>query len=70
MAIPDDNQAVEECVETLCRAGCSVVQRYLDQLEQGEVFPEVAHLSAADRSLIHARLQSIMKIYAGRECDV
>ena len=69
IVMPDNNPAVEECVDTLCRAGYSVVRGYLGQLERGEVFPEVAHLSASDRSRIHAQLQSIMNIYAGRAGD-
>jgi hypothetical protein len=43
-----------------------VVRDCLGRLERGEVFPEVAHLSAADRRRIHAQLQSIMNVYANR----
>jgi hypothetical protein len=64
--MPDNDSALEQCVETLCRAGCSVVRGYLGQLGRGEVFPAVAHLSASDCSRIHAQLQSIMNVYAGR----
>lgn len=69
IAMPEKSGLVEQCVERLCRAGCSKVYGYISQLEEGCTFPEVAHLSATERSRVHDQLVSIMKVYDGKVCD-
>lgn len=69
IAMPEKSVLVEQCVERLCRAGCSKVYGYISELEQGRSFPEVAHLSAAERSRVRDQLVSIMKVYDGKVCD-
>lgn len=65
----DTSVLVEQCVEQLCRAGCSKVYGYIRLLEQDQVFPEVMHLSVAERSRVRQQLVAIMKVYDGKVCD-
>lgn len=67
--MPEKSVRVDQCVERLCRAGCSKVYAYISQLEQGRTFPEVEHLSAAERGRVRDQLVSIMKVYDGKVCD-
>jgi len=69
IAMPEKSVFIDQCVERLCRAGCSKVYGYISQLEQGRTFPEVAHLSVAERSRVRDQLVSIMKVYNGKACD-
>lgn len=56
---------VEECVETLCGYGCIRVSNYIELLEAGRFFPEVAALDAEQRAEVLAELISIMAAYNG-----
>lgn len=67
--MPNSPKRVEQCVETLCKAGCSRVYVYIETLQNGEVFPEVAHLSALERQMVLSQLVAIMKVYGGGVCD-
>jgi hypothetical protein len=66
--MPIRRQKIEECVETLCHQGCSMVYRRISALQQDEEFPEVADLSTAERLSVLAELVAIMDIYDG-SCD-
>jgi ABC-type ATPase with predicted acetyltransferase domain len=63
--MPVRRDKVDECVEALCRQGCSMVYRYINVLQQNGEFPEVAGLSAAERMTVLAELVAIMAIYDG-----
>lgn len=67
--MPKGSRRVEQCVEDLCKTGCSRVHLYIELLQKGEIFPEVAHLSAQERRNVLAQLVTIMKVYSGRICD-
>ena len=67
--MPDSTKRVEQCVEILCKAGCSRVYVYIEALQNDEVFPEVAHLTVAERKTVLAQLVAIMKVYGGGICD-
>jgi hypothetical protein len=69
IAMPNKSVLVEQCVEKLCRSGCSKVYGYISQLEQGRTFAEVAHLSATERSRVRDQMVSIMEVYNGKMCD-
>jgi hypothetical protein len=56
---------VELCVETLCRHGCESVSAYIEALRAGQVFVEVADLSAAEWQRVLEELVSIMAPYEG-----
>jgi hypothetical protein len=56
---------VELCVETLCHHGCESVSAYIEALRAGQVFVEVADLSAAERQRVLKELVSIMVPYEG-----
>ena len=56
---------VDLCVELLCQQGCRKVSGYIDQLKTGEVFQEVAQLSADERKSVLVELESIMEAYGG-----
>ncbi len=66
--MPDNPAAVDHCVEVLCHHGCNKVYTYITLLEQGREFPEVAHLSDADRGRVLHQLVAIMKVYDGGVC--
>ena len=66
--MPVRQQKIEECVETLCHQGCSMVYRRISALQQDKEFPEVADLSTAERLSVLAELVAIMDIYDG-SCD-
>jgi hypothetical protein len=68
IAMPVRQEKIEECVETLCHQGCSMVYRYISALQQHEEFPEVADLSRAERQSVLVELVAIMDIYDG-SCD-
>jgi hypothetical protein len=63
--MPVRHGKIEECVETLCHQGCSMVYRHISALQQGEEFPEVADLSKAERLSVLEELIAIMDIYDG-----
>jgi hypothetical protein len=63
--MPVRRDKVDECVEALCRQGCSMVYRYINALQQDRGFPEVAELSSAERLTVLAELVAIMDIYDG-----
>ena len=69
IAMPEKSVLVDQCVEKLCRAGCSKVYGYISELEQGHTFAEVAHLSAAERGRVRDQLVAIMQVYNGKVCD-
>ena len=66
--MPVRQKKVEECVETLCHQGCSMVYRRIGALQRHEEFAEVADLSPAERRSVLAELVAIMDIYDG-SCD-
>jgi hypothetical protein len=68
VVMPARQKKIEECVETLCHQGCSMVYRRISALQQDEEFPEVADLSPAERRSVLAELVAIMDIYDG-SCD-
>jgi hypothetical protein len=63
--MPVRRDKVDECVEALCRQGCSMVYGFINTLHQGGELPEVADLSAAERLTVLAELVAIMDIYDG-----
>jgi len=63
--MPVRKDKIEECIETLCQQGCSMVYRRISALQQDEEFPEVADLSPAERQSVLAELVAIMDIYDG-----
>jgi hypothetical protein len=67
--MPDNSKRIDQCVENLCMSGCSRVYDYIESLQQGEVFPEVAHLSALERQMVLSQLVAIMRVYGGGVCD-
>ena len=56
---------VEACVEILCGRGCIRVSNYIEALEKGWTFPEVAAFTAEQRHEVLAELVSIMAVYDG-----
>jgi hypothetical protein len=64
-AMPVRRDKIDECIEALCRQGCSKVYRHIDALQRSEEFPDVAGLSEAERLLVLAELVAIMDIYDG-----
>jgi hypothetical protein len=62
------SRKVESCIETLCQRGCEQVSGYIEALEMGEDFPEVAHLSIQERRAVLRELVAIMDVYNGA-CD-
>jgi hypothetical protein len=68
VVMPVRQEKIEECVETLCHQGCSMVYRRISALQQDEEFPEVADLSRSERRSVLAELVAIMDIYDG-SCD-
>ncbi len=62
------SKKVEACIEALCQLGCNQVNGYIKALQMGEEFPEVAHLSVAERREVLLELIAIMKVYDG-VCD-
>jgi hypothetical protein len=64
----EQKTTVETCVDHLCEQGCSRVNGYIDALKNGEEFPEVAGMSAADRQAVLQQLIEIMAVYDG-VCD-
>ena len=66
--MPVRRDKVDECIDALCCQGCSMVHRYIEALQQGEQFPEIAGLSEAERLAVLAELVAIMDIYDG-SCD-
>ena len=66
--MPVRRAKVDQCIETLCHQGCSMVYRYINALQKDEEFPEVADLSVAERHSVLAELVAIMDIYDG-SCD-
>lgn len=56
---------VEACVEFLCSQGCIRVSNYIEALEKGRTFPEVAAFTAEQRHELLAELVSIMAVYDG-----
>ena len=61
MAAAESN--VEQCVESLCHHGCVRVSAYIALLRAGEVFTEVAHLSALERQQVLDELVDTMAPY-------
>ena len=59
---------VEMCVDSLCEQGCSRVNAFIDALQNGEDFAEVAGMSEADREAVLQQLVEIMAVYDG-SCD-
>jgi hypothetical protein len=68
VVMPVRQEKIEECVETLCHQGCSMVYRRISALQQDEEFPEVADLSRSERRSVLEELVAIMDIYDG-SCD-
>jgi hypothetical protein len=66
--MPVRRAKVDQCVETLCHQGCSMVYRYISALQQHEEFPEISDLSTSERLSVLAELIAIMDIYDG-SCD-
>ena len=64
----EQKNTVEMCVDTLCEQGCSRVNASISALQNGEDFPEIAGLSAADRQVVLQQLVAIMAVYDG-SCD-
>ena len=64
----DGKTRVELCIEALCSDGCRKVNEYISQLKAGEVFQQVAMLTAAERRAVLKELESIMSVYTG-PCD-
>jgi len=64
-AVARHSGPVEECVEILCGRGCVRVLNYIEVLEGGRSFPEVAALTAEQRNEVLAELVSIMAVYDG-----
>ena len=58
---------LEQCVETLCHHGCGAVSTYIEALRAGQVFTEVAGLSAAERRRVLDELVFIMTPYEGKD---
>jgi hypothetical protein len=68
VVMPVRHDKIEECIETLCHQGCSMVYRRISALQQEEEFLEVAALSRAERLSVLEELVAIMDIYDG-SCD-
>lgn len=56
------------CVDSLCEQGCGRVNSFIDALQNGEDFPEVAGMSEAERQEVLQQLVAIMAVYDG-SCD-
>lgn len=61
--MPAAESNVEKCVESLCHHGCVRVSAYITLLRAGEVFTEVAHLSALERQQVLDELVDTMAPY-------
>ncbi|WP_428604749.1 hypothetical protein [Sedimenticola sp.] len=63
------NMTVEACIEAICNKGCQEVRREIELLENGEVLPELSHLSRTALQSVLIELKSIMSVY-GDSCRV
>lgn len=61
------DRKLEQCVETLCHHGCDAVITYIEALRAGQVFTEVAGLTATERRRVLDELVSIMTPYEGKD---
>jgi len=50
-------------IEAFCLQGCRSVRESIARLERGEVLPQVAALSPAERHVVLQELRSIMAVY-------
>lgn len=64
-ALNRDPTVVDRYVEYLCEQGCLKVTASIEALRNDEQIPELAGLSAAERSAVLGELVSIMSIYSG-----
>ena len=56
---------VDDCIESLCRKGCSSVRHDIADLEQGRSLPETRDLTAEEALAVLSELKSIMEVYGG-----
>ena len=61
--ITDDKQ-INSCLEQICEQGCRSVNQVIQQLDQGEVIEDIAHLSRVQQQRLLQELKSIMAVYA------
>ena len=57
------NPRVTECVEGLCRKGCTEVRGIIDALESKQAIPETEHLTEEERAIVLGELKAIMAVY-------
>ncbi len=68
--ITDDKQ-INSCLEQICEQGCRSVNQVIQQLDQGEVIEDIAHLSRVQQQRLLQELKSIMAVYAATgSCEV
>jgi len=60
-------EAVERCVELLCRQGCSRVNEYIGALQSGQPVVGIETLDELGRDVLLEELVSIMAVYQ-RSC--
>ena len=60
------DQAVELCVERVCRRGCAQVRQVIALLEAGAQVPETRGLGPAQRQAVLDELRAVMAVYDAR----
>jgi hypothetical protein len=62
---PMNATKVNHCVEDLCLQGCTLVRRFIDDLQAGRPVPGSEDLGEEERQALLQELRSIMSVYDG-----
>lgn len=58
---------VHDYAEKIARRGCADVNRLLEEIDQGRVVPEIAHLEKQQQNQVLVELKIVMRVYDS--CD-
>lgn len=58
---------VHDYAEKIARRGCADVNRLLEEIDQGMVVPEIAHLEEQQQKQVLVELKVVMRVYDS--CD-
>jgi len=62
-----DDPKLSQYLDHLCNQGCTAVREAIEQMEAGDMVPELASLNRSEQQRLLQELKAIMAVYDSRD---
>lgn len=62
-----ESMTSSQCIEMICKQGCTSVREVINRLEDGQLVDELKHLETKEQDHVLHELKTIMSVYDSKE---